>query len=93
MFSQRTKAVSVVTSPRIQWVFRKDTIQGFWRVLRVCWERGAGPGTGRGYSAKLSFAIERRLFYGIRSEGSTDWIVTVLGVRVHYCRSYGGRFP
>jgi hypothetical protein len=77
---------------RLKWVFRWDDIQRFWRIARILWERGDGPGTGRGYSAKLSFALDPKLFRLPERDASTDWRFTLLGLRLHYCRSYGGRF-
>ncbi len=69
-------------------VFRRDGIQGFYRIARMLWTRGT-VGDGRGYSAKLSLAVDWRLLDWGR-DASTDWRITLLGVRLHYCRSYGG---
>lgn len=76
---------------RVKWVFRRDTTQGFYRVLRVLWSRG-NPGDGVGYSAKLSVALHPRLWSAPKRDTRMDWRVTFLGVRLHYCRSYGGLF-
>lgn len=76
---------------RIKWVFYWDTIQGFLRVGRLMWERGT-PGDGSGYSVKLSFALDPRIFQPLRTDALSDWRLTVFGLRVHYCRSYGGVF-
>jgi len=75
----------------LRWIFRVDTIQRFLRVARVVWERGT-VGDGAGYSAKLSFALDPQMFRWFERDAATDWRFTLLGVRVHYCRSYGGRF-
>ena len=75
---------------RMKWIFRRDTIQGFWRIARIMWERGQ-PDNG-GYSAKLTLAADPRLFCRWRRDARTDWRITIFGIRAHYCRSYGGRF-
>lgn len=77
---------------RCKWVFRRDEIQGFFRLLRVMWERGTPGKPGGGYSAKFSVALSPTLFSFIERDAITDWRITVLGIRLHYCRSYGGRF-
>ena len=71
-------------------ILRKDGIQGFYRLLRVVWVCGK-PGDDLGYSAKLSLALAPRLF-AYNRDAATDWCVTLLGIRVHYARSYGGTF-
>jgi hypothetical protein len=58
------------------------------RLGRVVWAVGEGPGTGKGYSAKLSLALRPSLF-GFRRE-CDGWIATAFGFRLHYSRSYGG---
>ena len=74
----------------IRTIMRRDAIQGFYRLLRVVWVRGT-PGDGRGYSAKLSLALTPVLL-DWHWDAEHDLSVTLLGVRVHYCRSYGGIF-
>lgn len=76
------------TNLRFKRVLRLDTIQRHYRLFRVMWERGR-PGFG-GYSAKFSVALTPRLLLFTRQPNG--WLVTVLGVRLHYARSYGGRF-
>jgi hypothetical protein len=75
---------------RVKWVLRKDTIQGFYRVARIMWEVG-NPGF-RGHSCKFTVALDPKLFRWWRRDAITDWRITILGVRLHYCRSYGGTF-
>lgn len=75
---------------RIKKVMRLDTIQRHFRLFRIMWERGK-VGDGNGYSVKLSFALEPRIFRWER-QVRTDRLVTLLWVRVHYARSYGGIF-
>lgn len=76
---------------RLKTVFRRDEIQRHFRLFRVLWERGeVGFGNG-GYSAKLSVALTPRLWGFSRNE-SHDLLITVLGLRVGYTRSYGGIF-
>jgi hypothetical protein len=60
------------------------------RLARVIWSVGEGPGMGRGYSAKLSVALRPSLL-AFRRE-CDGWLLTVCGLRLHYQRSYGGRF-
>jgi len=70
-------------------VFRWSPSDRLFRVGRIVWARGDGPGkTGGGYSAKLSLALAPVLI-GWKKEWRSI-AVTVLGIRVHYMRSYGG---
>ena len=62
---------------------------GIYRLFRVMWCKGK-VGDGRGYSAKLSFAFVPWIF-NVRRDWH-EFECTVLGLRVHYKRSYGGRF-
>ena len=73
-------------------------IKGGWRrnwygicLFRVFWERGE-PGDGFGYSNKLSFGLSPRWFGWVRESWSVDFELYLLGLRIHYARSYGGRF-
>lgn len=75
---------------RFRRVMRLDTIQRHFRLFRLCWEFGT-PGDGVGYSVKLTFGLQPVLFR-YRRNASRDWEVAVCGLRVHYGRSYGGRF-
>lgn len=76
---------------RLKTVFRRDEIQCHFRLFRVLWERGeVGFGNG-GYSAKLSVALTPRLWRFSRNE-SHDLLITILGLRIGYTRSYGGIF-
>lgn len=80
---------------RFKRVMRLDRPGRCFRLFRAMWERGK-VGDGEGYSAKLAVAFEPRLLrwetsYRVR-EPRNDWRVTLLGVRLHYARSYGGRF-
>lgn len=77
---------------RFKWVFRRDEIQRFFRIARICWERGEPGKPGGGYSAKFSIALTPRIFRWIERDATTDWRVTILGIRLHYSRSYGGIF-
>ncbi len=74
---------------RIKRVMRYDPTAKLYRVGRVTWERGT-VGDGKGYSRKVSLALHRRLFrWEPQHNGG---ILTVLGVHVHWRKSYGGRF-
>lgn len=77
---------------RMRWVFRRDEIQRFFRIARVLWERGEPGKPGGGYSAKFSVALDPALVRWPARDASTDWRFTLFGVRLHYCRSYGGVF-
>lgn len=71
---------------RFKRVMRFDEIQGHLRLFRIMWERGEVGQAGGGYSAKLAVGLMPKVFHW------DDGRLTVLGVRVHYCRSYGGIF-
>jgi hypothetical protein len=70
-------------------VMRYDSDNRMFRLFRIMWERGV-VGDGNGYSAKVSLALTPRLFRWQR-EGD-GWLLTFFGLRLHYRRSYGGRF-
>lgn len=74
---------------KVQTVFRADPVARLYRIARLIWDCGV-VGDGKGYSNKLSVALMPRLFGWKREYGG--WIATMLGLRVHYSRSYGGRF-
>lgn len=76
---------------RVKRVLRLDEIQRHFRLFRVMWERGEVGVSHGGYSAKLAVGITPKLL-GYRRDATHDWLVTVFGLRVHYSRSYGGRF-
>lgn len=76
---------------RVKRVLRVDEIQRHIRLFRVMWERGEPGKPGGGYSAKLSVALTPSLLHW-GCDSKTDWLLTVLGLRLHYCRSYGGIF-
>ena len=59
------------------------------RLFRVMWERGT-VGDGKGYSAKLAASLVLKLAEWQRY--SDGWRATVVGLSLHYRRSYGGRF-
>jgi hypothetical protein len=77
---------------RFKWVLRRDEIQQHFRLFRIMWERGnpVVPGSG-GYSAKLAIGLRPRI-YEREQEFGAAFLVTILGLRVHYARSYGGIF-
>lgn len=67
-------------------VMRWDSNAKLFRIFRIMWYRGKwGKG---GYSAKLSFAFRPRFFLIVDEFEGYD--VTILGIRIHYQRSYGG---
>lgn len=71
-----------------------DPQRRLFRFACIMWHRGRAA-DGVGYSSKLSFALRPKLFqwqtYGnVRNTYDDVFDVTVLGVRVHLQRSYGG---
>ena len=88
-----TPARRDVLTPRtekmhIKWVLRLDKRQRIFRIARLLWMHGTPGMPGGGYSAKLSFALHAALYR--RWSDMDEWGFTVLGVRVHYLRAYGG---
>ncbi len=79
-----------MTNFRARCIFRLDTIQRHYRLWRIMWERGE-PGDGQGYSVKVAIGLAKA-WWRTESLGSYDRMVTMLGLRLHYSRSYGGRF-
>lgn len=57
------------------------------RLGRLVWARGQLMKGG--YTAKLSLALTPKLFHFSREWKYSFWLV-LLGVRLHYERSYGG---
>ncbi|MGZ2484301.1 hypothetical protein ACVITL_002824 [Rhizobium pisi] len=78
-------------SLRFKTVLRFDEIQNHLRLFRLMWERGRPGIPGSGYSAKLAIGLRPRLFHREREYGKA-FLITILGLRVHYTRSYGGIF-
>jgi hypothetical protein len=77
---------------RIKRVMRYDAVQGHFRLFRVMWETGT-VGDGTGYSNMVSIAVQPTLFKWYRpNKKGADWMLVLLGVRVHRKVSYGGRF-
>lgn len=60
------------------------------RLWRILWERGE-PGDGKGYSAKFTIGLAPH-WWASETLGRHDRMFTVFGIRLHYSRSYGGRF-
>ncbi|NTG07134.1 hypothetical protein [Rhizobium rhizogenes] len=78
-------------SLRFKSVLRFDEIQKHLRLFRLIWERGRPGVPGGGYSAKLAIGLRPRLFEREREYGKA-FLFTILGLRIHYSRSYGGIF-
>jgi hypothetical protein len=58
------------------------------RLFRLIWERGeVGHG---GYSAKFTVGLAPKLLIWRREWDG--WLLYLLGVRLHFKRSWGGRF-
>jgi len=83
--------VVVAPSLRFKSVMRFDEIQNHLRLFRLMWERGTPGVPGGGYSAKLAIGLRPRIFHREREYGKA-FLFTILGLRVHYSRSYGGIF-
>lgn len=75
---------------KFRWIGRFDEIQRHLRLVRIIRTRGV-VGDGKGYSSKLAFGLWPKLFGYVR-DARTDFLVTALGVRIHYSRSYGGHY-
>lgn len=74
-------------------VNRWDEQARLFRVFRLMWDRGK-VGDGAGYSSKFTFALwlsKHGLLRYFREEGG-GVIVSILCLRFHYERSYGGRY-
>jgi hypothetical protein len=75
---------------KVKPVFRyQPTIKKF-RILRFVWERGV-VGDGKGFSAKLSFAVRPKIYEWWIGE-LDEWRLILLGVEIHFYKSYGGVF-
>jgi hypothetical protein len=75
---------------KVKSVFRWSPHERLYRIGRIIWRRGKGPGHGapRNYDAQLTLALCPTLF---RWESRSDcWFLRLLGIRIHYERSYGG---
>lgn len=83
----------VISAPSLRFkrVLRFDEIQKHFRLFRLMWERGKPGVPGGGYSAKLAIGLRPRFFEWERESGKA-FLFTILGLRVHYSRSYGGIF-
>jgi len=73
---------------RFRLVCRYSPGERLFRVGRVMWDRGV-VGSG-GWSRKLSLGISGYWFHWSRHHD--EWLVIVLGVRVHCVKSLGGWF-
>ena len=72
----------------IKWVFRYDKTSNMFRIFRLMWTRGV-VGDGKGYSCKFSLGLLPRIWFFRR--GFNEWHIIVLGFRLHYQCSYGGK--
>lgn len=62
------------------------------RLFRIAWERGI-PGDGEGYSNGWSISLIWKWPGFFAMHTPHNWRVTILGLSIHYLKSYGGRFP
>lgn len=58
------------------------------RLFRIIWCCGT-VGDGKGYNARLSVALMPRFYSYVKKE-PYDIRITILGIAIHYSRSYGG---
>lgn len=73
---------------KIKRVWRYDERLRWFRLFRLLWTTGKGPGTGEGASHKPSFALVPRWWLLLRESGR--WDLFLLGVRISWERSLGG---
>ena len=76
---------------RLKTVFRYSPHEKLYRLFRVIWRRGKGPGVGapNNYDAELTFALCRPWWIGFRRE-CDGWRLWFAGLRVHHEKSFGG---
>ena len=74
---------------KLKWVGRYDPSNRLLRIARLIYERGV-VGDGKGYSAKFSVGLRPTLFMWRRE--SDGWLLTILGLRLHHMKAWGGRF-
>jgi hypothetical protein len=84
-------ALFIASAPSLRFkrVMRLDEIQKHLRLFRLMWERGRPGVPGGGYSAKLAIGLRPRIFEREREYGKA-FLLTILGLRIHYSRIYGG---
>lgn len=70
----------------VKWVGTWSPQERMVRVARLVWSRGFM--TMGGYTAKVSVGLRPALFSA--HSDCDGWRLTLLGVRLHYQRSYGG---
>lgn len=73
---------------KFKWVGRLDARLKMLRLFRVMWTRGKVGMPGGGYSAKFSVALRPSLLSFHRE--FDEWLLTILGVRLHFQKSHGG---
>jgi hypothetical protein len=76
---------------KLKTVFRLDAGNKLYRLFRLIWRRGRGPGVGApdNYDASISFAICPPWWAGFRRE-CDGWRLWFAGLRLHRETSYGG---
>lgn len=72
---------------RFKSVMRWDREGKIFRVGRFLWTCGK-VGDGKGYSNKFSIALVPHVFHWERRR--FEWFLTILGVRLHRQRAFGG---
>ena len=72
----------------LKWVGRRDRHERKIRLFRLVWSRKGGPGTGVGWSSKLTLNLAAYWLQWHRD--STDFYVTFCGIQIHKQRHWGG---
>lgn len=75
----------------IKTVLRWSRPEKLYRLFRIVWRRGLGPGHGApdNYDAELTVALCPPWRIGFRRD-LDGWRLWALGVRLHHEKSYGG---
>ncbi len=73
---------------RIKRVMRFAPSERKYRLFRAMWERGEPGKEGGGYSAKVAVSLVPRV--ARVAVHKYCWRLALLGVELHYMRSYGG---
>lgn len=72
---------------RFKRVMRWDASNKIFRIGRFLWTVGK-VGDGHGYSNKFSISLALHIFQW--RVGRWEWLLIILGIRLHRKRAYGG---
>lgn len=73
---------------KFKWMRRYSPQEKVLRLARIMWQRGR-VGDGKGYSAKFTISLCRRLLSFEPNRGS-GWYLIAFGLRIHFQKSWGG---